>query len=123
MSTSELEYQRDLLQMYDTAIKSSIKKNKWNKIYLLLCLINTALYSFNVYSNILKDKSIIFPIITLSLWITAAALTYFLNIKRTTKLINENKEFYNNTLKIVDYPKYIKEQRAKKLKKLKIWHS
>ena len=124
MISADLEYHKSLLDLYDLNIKNYKKRKKWHIIYLFLCLLNAIIQSINIYSNILKDKSIIFALIATILWLCAASVTYFLNIRSTNKLIKENTELYNEKLKIVDYSKFIKEERTKKLKKLKkLWHS
>lgn len=123
MNNIDLEFHKNLLVLYDNNIKSYRKRNKWHKIYSYICLLNVIIQSINVYFKIINDKSgVVLGIIAAFLWLIAASVTYFLNIRSTNKLLKENIKLYNEELKIVDYSKFIREERTNKLKKLKkLW--
>ena len=106
-----------LLECYDDSCKVYAKKIKWNKINIGLYIFNALTFTFNTINNIEHWYSIIYGICVIA-WIVGA---YFITktIKSNKVTLKANQDLYDETLKIVDYPRYIKDQRTKKLNKLK----
>ncbi len=88
-------------------------------VYMFVCLLNSSLQSLNCYSNIVNNKDYFIQLITAIIWLIAAFVTYFGVIKKNKQIIKQNREYCNEELKIIDYPKWIKTQRTKKLQKIK----
>lgn len=121
MSEYELALHESKLTMYSEIVKtyrSNIKRMKW---FIALYIFNSAAYCWITTSAILSSKplwTIIFNSFISVVWFSGAILMYY-TIKQRKIGLKENKILYDEELKIVDYTKYIKENRLKKLKKLK----
>jgi hypothetical protein len=116
---TDLDFHKWKLSQYEETIKLTIKKNKWQMVYMFVCLLNSSLQSLNCYSNIVNNKDYFIQLIAAIIWLIAAFVTYFGVIKKNKQIIKQNREYCNEELKIIDYPKWIKTQRTKKLQKIK----
>jgi hypothetical protein len=116
---TDLDFHKWKLSQYEETIKLTIKKNKWQIVYMFVCLLNSSLQSLNCYSNIVNNKYYFIQLIAAIIWLIAAFITYFGVIKKNKQIIKQNREYYNEELKIIDYPKWLKTQRTKKLQKIK----
>jgi hypothetical protein len=88
------------------------KQIKFSIVLFVLYSINICLNLYNlIFTNILY-------ILLLFLW-TALLFITIKGMKKEKVKLNEYKKLQLEELKIVDYPKYIKEQRRDKLKRIK----
>ena len=112
----DIEIRKIQMTYHESIIKSLRKQIKWSKAYIGLCIFNTLSF---VYNGFEKSNSIsILYFIGCLIWVVLIFLTIS-NIKNQKIQLKNSIESYNEELKIIDYPKYLKEQRTLKLKKLK----
>lgn len=121
MTKYELEFHQNRLHLYDNIIKDYESGIKRLKFFIIFYIFNTILYCWITSLSILSSKSI-WIIITNSvitiIWFSGAMLMLY-SIKQRKIALKEHQISYDEELKIVDYPKYIKDDRLKKIKKLK----
>ena len=112
MDDFEILQHKYQLTFYESIIKSQKNQIKYNKINIIIFSLNYTSFCF------LSFHVSIFYFIYCSIW----AILIFIcikNIKLLRKKLKINIELYYNELKIVDYSKYLKEQRKLKLQKIK----
>lgn len=115
----EFYYENELLKSYERQVHVTKRSIKWDKIYIGLCSFNVLSFTANVFRYYNNDKWLsLFFLITTFIWIT---LIFTTNKKITDKKVSlkEYIKKYDDQLKIVDYPKYLKTQRTQKLNKIK----
>jgi len=113
------EYENSMLDLDEKLIKSSKRGINISTIAIIACIILIPLYSYISFSDILDDKiwSGVFNFLISLLW----SFNLFLNIKTRKKSKDNLKNFkktYYERLKRIDNPRYLKETRNEKLKKL-----
>lgn len=115
------QYQKTILEIQEALLKK-VKKSRRLSIFLLFVgcffiIYSTTILIINILSN-MDIFTIIFDIILIFIWI----FQLFLNsktLKNNNKLLKSVTNDYYKYLKEFDYPSFIKEQRTKKLKKIK----
>jgi len=108
-----------LLEEVEYDIKSVKREIKWKTAYIILVILNILIFSLNI---LIPNTNNLIPIILFSIGTALWIMILYLNIKKLKELKIRKKDkinTYYRTLKEVDYPRFIKEQRIKKLKKLK----
>ena len=111
-----------ILNRFNLEIKSIKKVIRYNIISLILDLYLIIVYLYNsvnlINSNKIWTLSLLINIVCFIVWSVLLYISIIKFKKNKIKFKNKVKEYYE-LLKIIDYPKYIKMQRIKKLKKLK----
>ena len=83
---TDLDFHKWKLSQYEETIKLTIKKNKWQMVYMFVCLLNSSLQSLNCYSNIVNNKDYFIQLIAAIIWLIAAFVTYFGVIKKNKQI-------------------------------------
>lgn len=117
MSLPNFDINYSLLDCYENSCKLYSKRIKYNKILISLCILLICYYTVRTIMSI-YNWNVIFDIILLVIWLINILLNKK-QLKNNKIKLKDNQDLYENALKIVDYPKYIKDQRVKKLKQLK----
>lgn len=115
----DLYFEKELLKSYEKQIHITKRGIFWEKAYIGLCIINVISFLANTYKYYNDNKwSSLFFLLSSFMWII---LIYFTNknIKKQKILLTECLQSHDKQLQIVDYPKYLKTQRTKKLNKIK----
>lgn len=93
------------------------KRIKWTKTYMILCIFNTIIFTI-VASQSETTWSIVMNTLSSISWLIIILIT-LKNLKILKNSLIDSEKNYYEELKRVDYTKYIKEQRTKKLSKIK----
>lgn len=110
-----MDYKKMELTVYKETLSRLKKTRIYQLIFTSLCFINAIIYT---YLATTKDDTSIMNIILPSIWWFCFCVNLYTS-KKSNKFINDTQEKHDKVLKDVDYPKYISQQRRKKLKKLK----
>jgi hypothetical protein len=103
-------YHKAILKSHESSINIFKRGNKFHYM-MFFASIFFITWHIIVYSSY-------FNLITIGIWVFSFFLNLFY-IKRNNKKIKEYKLKYDEELKNVDYKKYIREKRVKKLKRIK----
>ena len=109
-----------MLDLYQESIKISKRSIKFLKFQICFNSLMLLYYSTMAISYIFQNKIIIGILwLLLNTFWLSFVIKYIRDLKKEKIQQKYNLKIYYDELKIVDYPKYIKEQRTKKLKMLK----
>jgi len=118
----DLEYHKIILDSHYNSIKLYKKSLKYKKLLCVVQVLCIFYYTSFFIIDYNKERYFMFSVYFIVMIAWCAML--YINIKsiKEEKIKIKNHEvLYYDELKIVDYSKYIKDQRSKKLLKLKIF--
>lgn len=121
---NDYNYNEHLLISYGKECDIFRKKIIWNKWYIVLCIVNFFIWIANSVKYYNENLLyLIYYIFIAIIWLVGAYITTR-TIKKDRVHFKNSKIKYDEKLKEIDYPRYIKTQRKDKLKKLKsIWRT
>jgi len=112
----KMQIHKTQLSYYESMIKFCHRQILWDKGFIALYLFNEIFLCYNSIKASSFSVSI-FYLITFILWIILLSVN-IKNLKEHKEKLKKSIVLYNTELKIVDFPKYLKNQRMLKLKKL-----
>ena len=117
MDELELELHKLNAMFLQGSIKILNRSINFYKRYLIFTIFMTLFNFYFIISNLINSKSYTTSVIATILWLISDMFNlYFLNVQK--KKLKKEVLQYDEEQKIIDYPKYIKDQRLKKLKKI-----